>query len=238
MTVEALNCPNCGAGVVSDSTECEFCKTRLKTMACPSCFGLMFIGTEFCGHCSKKMVIAAASEADLGNCPRCKLRLDLLQIGETKFRECHKCNGLWSDVETFEHLCSTAEQQSAVLGFMAERNQNAEPPASISYVPCPDCKQLMNRSNFARASGVIIDTCKKHGIWFDADELSKIIEFIQRGGMELARKRELFAIETEREKLRDEQRGMSIDSPRFDLAGAFNREDKLTIAAFVRSLFD
>lgn len=24
MTVEALNCPNCGAGVASDSTQCEF----------------------------------------------------------------------------------------------------------------------------------------------------------------------------------------------------------------------
>jgi len=51
MSAESLNCPNCGAGVASDSSRCQFCKTRLKTMACPKCFGLMFIGAKFCDHC-------------------------------------------------------------------------------------------------------------------------------------------------------------------------------------------
>ena len=239
MTVEALNCPNCGAGVASDSTECEFCRTRLKTMACPSCFGLMFVGTEFCGHCGKGMVVAAVSKSDdLGDCPRCKLKLDNLEIAATTFRECHKCNGLWSDVATFEHLCSTNEEQSVVLGFMGDRVRNAEPLATISYVPCPDCKQLMNRSNFAHASGVIIDTCKKHGVWFDPDELPRIIEFIQKGGMEMARRRERSEIESERDKLRDEQRIHSVDGPRFDLAGAFEKEEMSGIRSFVQRLFD
>ena len=64
MTVETLNCPNCGAGVASDSTLCEFCKTRLKTMACPTCFELMFVGSQFCGHCGAKMVQAAVQNPD------------------------------------------------------------------------------------------------------------------------------------------------------------------------------
>ena len=86
MTVEALNCPNCGAGVASNSTQCEFCKTRLKTVACPSCFGLMFVGSQFCGHCGAKAVPTDAAERNVGDCPRCRRPLNPLSIGDTAFR--------------------------------------------------------------------------------------------------------------------------------------------------------
>jgi len=35
MNVETLNCPNCGAGVESDRTQCEFCRTRLSAWQVP-----------------------------------------------------------------------------------------------------------------------------------------------------------------------------------------------------------
>src|SRR5258708_6828597 len=153
MIAEALNCPSCGAAVASDHIQCEFCKARLKTMACPSCFELMFVGSQFCGHCGAKAVQATINEAsNPGDCPRCRLRLGFLQIGETSLRECSKCGGLWADVYTFEGICADREKQSAVLGTMGKRELSAEPLAKISYVPCPDCKQLMNRSNFGHAS--------------------------------------------------------------------------------------
>src|SRR3712207_7332440 len=50
-------------------------------------------------------------------------------------------------------------------------------------LPCPSCKQLMHRVNFAGQSGVIIDMCKDHGVWFEREELRKIVEFIRAGGM-------------------------------------------------------
>src|SRR6266700_1290722 len=102
MEAEALNCPSCGAAVASDHTQCDFCKTRLRTMACPSCFGLMFVGSQFCGHCGAKAVPTTINEAsDLADCPRCRRPLELLQIGGTSLRECAKCDGLWADVDTF-----------------------------------------------------------------------------------------------------------------------------------------
>src|SRR6266478_4996049 len=83
MIAEALNCPNCGAAVASDHAQCDFCKTRLKTMACPSCFGLMFVGSQFCGHCGAKAVQTAVQDGDdLGECPRCRKRLDLLKVAD------------------------------------------------------------------------------------------------------------------------------------------------------------
>jgi len=63
----------------------------------------------------------------------------------------------------------------------------------------------MNRINFARCSGVIVDICKGHGSWFDRDELSRIVEFIRAGGLEAARAKEKAEIEEERRQLRQEQ---------------------------------
>ena len=75
----------------------------------------------------------------------------------------------------------------------------------VRYFPCPQCGQLMNRMNFARCSGVIVDVCRGHGSWFDRDELRAIIEFIRAGGLQLSRQKEKFEIESERKQLRYEQ---------------------------------
>ncbi len=40
----------------------------------------------------------------------------------------------------------------------------------------------MQRRNFRRSSGVIIDRCNKHGTWLDADELEQITGFVMSGG--------------------------------------------------------
>lgn len=238
MAVEALNCPNCGAGVDSDRTQCQFCNTRLKTMACPTCFGLMFVGSEFCGHCGAKAVKTAVPDSEKpGDCPRCRIPLEFLEIATTTFRQCGKCDGMWADIATFEAVCSAREEQSAVLGYMAERTRNFEPLSKVSYVPCPDCKQLMNRSNFAKASGIIIDICKKHGVWFDAGELPSIIEFIQKGGMEIARQRERSDLEAQRDRLREEQRDLGIRNRTFDYNDRPEREDEFGIRGFISKLF-
>lgn len=239
MTVEALNCPNCGAGVESDRTQCEFCKTRLKTIGCPKCFGLMFQGTKFCGHCGAIAApIGLSFEENTGDCPRCRRGLEQLQIGETKFRGCAKCDGLWLDAPTFEGICADRERQSAVLGFLNERRTIGQPQTKVSYVPCPDCETLMNRSNFAKASGVIVDICKQHGVWFDADELPAIIEFVQKGGMEIARQRERNEIDQEREKLRDEQRRLAMQANRTSMGGFLEDPANSGTRTFVRRLFD
>jgi len=239
MAIEALNCPNCGGGVSSDSPQCEFCKTRLKTMACPSCFGLMFVGAKFCGHCGEEMIAAVTEdEHGQGTCPRCTTRLARLEIGRFAFRECGRCSGLWADVEMFEDLCADREEQAAVLVFIGERNTVAAPPAKITYVPCPDCGQLMNRSNFARASGVIIDVCRQHGVWFDADELPRIIEFISKGGLELARKKERLEIDDQRRQLREEQRRYGVEEQRSGIGAIFEKDDEPGIRSLIRKLFD
>jgi Zn-finger nucleic acid-binding protein len=177
----------------------------------------MFLGAKFCPHCGAKAVRAETKDArNLGECPRCRIKLHRLQIAETILRECEKCDGLWADVETFENVCANRESQSAVLSFTGNKTFSNKPSAKVNYVPCPDCKQLMNRSNFARASGVIIDICKQHGVWFDAEELPNIVEFIRQGGLVRAREKEKIQLEEQRKSLREQQHTLALEKGRFD----------------------
>ncbi|HMQ04031.1 MAG TPA: zf-TFIIB domain-containing protein [Pyrinomonadaceae bacterium] len=239
MNPESLNCPNCGGAVMSDRTQCEFCRSRLKSVGCPACLGLMFLGSKFCNNCGSRAAAAVILDGEkAGDCPRCRRALQLIQIDEVNVRECHKCGGFWSDPATFEDLCANSENQASVLGFISSDSHPNVHPAAISYVPCPDCGQLMNRSNFARSSGVIIDLCKQHGVWFDADELPKIIEFINKGGLSRQREKEKISIEDERRKLRDDQRLMASIERRAGVARYEDDFDANPIGKFISRLFD
>ena len=238
MKIEALNCPNCGAGVSSDKTGCVFCHSRLKTMACPSCLRAMFVGSKFCAHCGSKVILAKTSEEKVGDCPRCKVNLKPLQIGETNLRECPDCDGLWVGVQTFEEICADHERQAEVLRVVRE-NIIHKTPAKIQYVPCPDCKNLMNRNNFAKISGVVIDICKQHGVWCDAEELPRIIEFIRKGGLDHAREKDKIYLEEQRKMLVEQQSRTARQDARFEQSNiGFSSSSSLTIRKFVRFLFD
>ena len=52
----------------------------------------------------------------------------------------------------------------------------------MKYRRCPECDQFMLRSNYKRSSGVVLDECRQHGTWLDADELEQVAGFILAGG--------------------------------------------------------
>src|SRR5207253_4254963 len=218
MQAQTLNCPNCGAAISSDSPNCQYCESKLATVACPSCFGMMFIGSKHCPHCGAAAVSATTSTLSVLKCPRCNVEMTPVAIGAEQMRECENCGGIWLEVATFENICSNREEQSAILGGASPApSHQVTSESQIRYIPCPQCRQLMNRINFAHCSGVIVDVCKGHGTWFDRDELSHIVQFIRAGGLEVAREKEKREIQYEREQLRAEQLAAS---PR---PGAFER---------------
>ena len=211
MQAETLNCPNCGAASSTNMPLCQFCGSRLATVACPSCFAMMFIGSKHCQRCGAAAAVPEVKDSIDRKCPRCGNEMMLVTIGETAVLECEQCLGLWLDVPSFEKICVDREQQSAVLGFASQAPTSAAHETSkVNYVPCPECSQLMNRMNLARCSGVIVDICKKHGTWFDRDELSRIVEFIHGGGLEASRLREKEEIKEDRRRLLEQQ--AAVDS--------------------------
>lgn len=84
----------------------------------------------------------------------------------------------------------------------------------MRYLACPVCTARMNRVNFARSANVIVDVCKEHGIWFDAGEVHAVIDFVERGGLERARRREQQDRAQENAKLRAEWRTLHDESVR------------------------
>jgi Zn-finger nucleic acid-binding protein len=163
--------------------------------------GRVYIGATHCQHCGAEVNLGARSDLDapsVRKCPRClDAALGAHLVGETLVDECPRCSGLWIDRESFERLIKDREAMAVVDGLDAPRVVDldafqAAPPSlgPVVYIPCPDCGELMNRKNFAQRSGVILDVCRPHGVWFDADELGKVIAFVLRGGLDEAKRRE------------------------------------------------
>ncbi len=99
--------------------------------------------------------------------------------------ECQKCGGFWIGLETFDKLLDREARQPQSAG--PGGGPPPEPPARSPYRPCAVCGQLMVRRNFGRSSGVIVDLCGSHGIWFDAQELARVLRWIRSGNLEAAR---------------------------------------------------
>ncbi|HKW48268.1 MAG TPA: zf-TFIIB domain-containing protein [Gemmatimonadaceae bacterium] len=192
MDASTLNCPDCGAAVPASSRECSYCHARLATIGCPKCYALVFIGSKHCPRCGTDITQPEDRDAPPLSCPRKCGPMRPVRFGGADMYTCAACNGLWVDPETLQRLVSERLKPSPLVATGIP----APPPTrvqldTVHYAPCPVCKNLMNRVNFAHASGVIVDVCTNHGTWFDADELRRVLEFISAGGLEAARAREL-----------------------------------------------
>lgn len=80
---------------------------------------------------------------------------------------------------------------------------------TVVYRPCAACGEMMNRINFAGSSGVVLDACRPHGVWFDPEELARIVAFVRDGGLDAARERELRRLQDETRRL---ERGSGASS--------------------------
>lgn len=184
---------------------------------------MIFRGAKYCSHCGAPANRTLADSSKEVLCPRCRVNTQPVNIGRNTLRECAKCEGLWADAETLQQICSDREEQSAVLGTA----MTIEPPKNakweeVRYVPCPICKQLMHRVNFAKCSTVIVDVCKPHGTWFDKEELRRVVEFIRAGGFDKARAIEIGELKRQRRELeaanaaRGAETSPAFSSPRGD----------------------
>ena len=154
-----------------------------------------FVGAKFCCHCGSELERGQVHAVKARNCPRCRQLLRPVAVGSIVVVECKSCEGLWLDTVTLAKLCQEKERQTVVLGAMPQRVEEEQAIEPIAYVPCPECGDLMNRVNFSGYSGVVVDVCREHGTWFDRDELRRIVEFIQRGGLQEAREKKVKELE-------------------------------------------
>ena len=152
--------------------------------------------------------------------------------------ECTRCHGTWVDAETFERICADREAQAAVLHQDIAARPQRESGSDVHYRPCLECGKMMNRLNFARLSGTIVDACKGHGTFLDAGELHAIVAFIQSGGLDRARQRQLDDIKDEERQLESlQQAEVMRDAAGVDRSirgGAWNGLDLVSLLDFLK----
>ncbi len=210
MPKRSLQCPNCGAPAAEDGARCPYCRSVLAVTACPACFGPVFLGMKHCPSCGSVVSRRDAIRVETWLCPSCEQRLEPADVGGVVLHECLGCGGIWLDTAAFQQICNDREQQEQISLFHSGPDMATPQTATVRnrfYIPCPECGNLMNQKNFAGCSGVVIDVCKAHGIWFECLELMHIIRFIQDGGLAKAREQEIAKLQEEQARLREQQYG-------------------------------
>ena len=225
----SLHCPNCGAAVRGDGGRCPYCHARLATVSCPACFALMFAGARYCHACGALRTRTEAEERAPVACPGCRREMRRLTVGAAAMLECEGCDGIWIDADVFERICADREAQTAVLHRFAAAAPSQAMPIRVEYRPCPRCFNMMNRVNFSRISGAVVDVCKGHGTFLDAGELHQIVTFIAQGGLERARARQIEDLREQERSLADAERRASTH---YDRDSRFDAEADDALEAF------
>lgn len=197
MDATVVRCSNCGGPREQGSVSCGYCSADFTLLEkdlnsmCPNCCARISDRAKFCHHCGDRIRIEklVGEQTEL-RCPlehENEICLNSRRLGEQKLGalECPQCAGLFVGNATFDQLCTRAVRVS-LPKFEDKPSQPPRAQAGPMYRKCPYCSKIMSRRNYGKKSGVIIDCCAKHGIWFDDDELRRVLQFLHDGG---ARKR-------------------------------------------------
>lgn len=166
---------------------------RLDHVRCPRCYSLQAPGSFQCRRCSVALELEPLLDATDAPCPRCARPLEasarpVAGVEGALLHECPRCGGIFVPREVLAEVLACAERSGPFAAEVARAPLGAL--EEVRYVPCPLCRTTMNRANFGKVSGVIVDVCKKHGTWFDGGELTRIVAFAANGGLLKTRARE------------------------------------------------
>jgi Zn-finger nucleic acid-binding protein len=166
-------CSHCGGTVKFEHgyrSECEYCGT-VNTVDLKSLGDFEIIEHEELPH----------------NCPRCKtndwqaIRLKT-QEAENAMHRCNDCHGLFIYHAKLDALLkwvqNAKESNQKLMQLLLSEPIPLE--SKIQYLDCPVCIGQMHRHNYKSRSGVIVDTCPKHGSWFDGGELGKLLQWAEK----------------------------------------------------------
>lgn len=192
-----VRCSSCGASrSKGNEPYCRYCGSsftlheRDLNTICPNCMCRVSSKANFCHSCSTPIVADDDFESTDMPCPSCDdSRLHSRKMANQPFtlKECNQCAGLWISIDVFNHLEQQAQLQAAsgIQNRVHDKKPHQVNPDSINpknyYRKCPTCNQIMNRKNYAGDSGIVVDVCSKHGMWFDIHELDQILKFIRDG---------------------------------------------------------
>jgi len=188
-------CGSCGAGLGPDAERCDYCRAEIVrdagklSLLCPECFARNEEASRFCTACGVAFdPQPLAGDGHEHPCPDCGGLMPPRAVADIPVNECPGCNGVWVQGDRFERLVARAVEavrkaEQGELPGRAPRWAGANPAAqAVRYRKCPVCEAFMQRRNYRKCSGIVLDRCKAHGTWLDADELEQIAGFILANG--------------------------------------------------------
>ena len=196
----ALSCPACGGPLDPDRRACGHCSAVCQTRRCAGCLALNIATDRNCRACGRLLPAESRADGAAAQCAGCGASMARRQAGAASFDECDRCGGLWLSPQTMEAINAQAETRAALRPFdeqPAGAGADAPSPVRIAYRKCPACRKHMNRDSLVAGSGVVLDLCRQHGCFFDHGELTRLLGFIEGGGLEKARRRDAEALKAE-----------------------------------------
>lgn len=214
-----VRCSSCGATRAEGRPACGYCggdftlhEQDLHTI-CPACLARISDRARFCHHCA--VALAPQPAATAGKqlpCPACK-GLSLVHRSLPQgppLLECTRCLGFWIEPHDLRELLRRAaagsEASRSLLEAGAARPRASRPPAtasSVIYLPCPQCLTRMNRKRFPGGATVVVDYCRDHGLWFECQELERVLQAAAEG---LGERREAGRLPTDEAQERAQRR--------------------------------
>ena len=186
-------CSSCSAPLPAKSIICSYCNTRNDIdLSVPV----------------KKVEISFASDRI---CPDCRINLRSVDVGKNGsflVEKCFECYGLFFDNQELERMLEERMKNSYWIDYYKVHSllQNPRHHDAVVYRRCPVCSELMQRKNYKKHSGVIMDVCEADGVWLDAGELKQLLEWIELGGHNKNRTRKEITDKTILSQKKEEKR--------------------------------
>jgi Zn-finger nucleic acid-binding protein len=229
-------CRACGRDVARTERRCPECGAAVATVRCAACFHMNVPEDALCTGCGEPLGLEPVGEPCSLSCSCCHKAFSKLVGTGGALYDCGACGG-----QFVEHgLLRDLLEQRDVYGASAPRRPKRFKiaPEPVAYVACPVCGLAMNRKNFGRSSGVIVDTCSAHGTWFDAGELPHVLAFVESGGLAEVRRAE----QTARALTASKQRVEDVESSLRQLSAPVHAQADVALVRallhFVRALVD
>lgn len=210
--IQAVYCLQCG-GPADDTSiknqKCGYCSAPLvpldhpdprTSLPCRQCATSIPASSQYCGQCGHP----AGNEEEVGSaahsCPGCGHHsMYIWNLGDerkpARIAVCSRCGGSFVSHKVLNTLIERENERfertrgPGELRLEDVKRYMLPQTAGIKYKDCPKCAQRMHRKNYARLSGVVVDQCAKHGVYFDAGELPQVLGFVATGGLIVVRDR-------------------------------------------------
>ncbi len=155
-------------------------------MRCADCHQMNVPEALHCSGCGYALGLEPIYGPGELTCPKCSVDLGCYRAPAGRLFDCGLCGAQFVEHALLKELLERREIAGALFPRKPRQANPLEQP--VVYVKCPACGELMNRVNFGGTSGIIVDVCSRHGLWFDPGELPQVLKFVEEGGLALARR--------------------------------------------------